>query len=112
MPVLAAADRVGQALQDGKDLRDGCGLTLDAAQVVALDDPANHVLDQRPGGHCRMPDGVGTVLGDELGRVQAVGHDHHYGLHGELFNELERPLGRASACFVRVERKDGSFGEA
>ena len=56
--------------------------------------------------------GVGPVLGDEVGRVQALGDDHHHRLdRGELFLEGERSLGGACARLVGVEGEDGALGE-
>ena len=55
---------------------------------------------------------VGAVLGDEVGRVQALRDDHHHRLdRGELLLERERPLGGARARLVGVERQDGALGE-
>ncbi len=45
------------------------------------------------------------VLRHELRRIQPVRHDHHDGLHRVLLLERERPLGRARARLVGVERQ-------
>ena len=56
--------------------------------------------------------GVGAVLGDEVGRVQALRDDHHHRLHrGELLLERERTLGGSCARLVGVERQDRALGE-
>src|SRR5512132_268105 len=110
--VLALADRVGQALQDGQGRRHSGALALDGRQVVAPDTSQEHVLDDGLSPDREDAEGVSAALADEVGRVQPLRQDQDDRLDGEPFEEPERALRRPGPRLVGVEGQHHPLGES